>query len=153
MSALNIHMSHYSMAFVRWYLSHDVTTSRKFDKTSGWYLAIPSCLVVSLFKGVTPGCAFEQSIRGRPAIFPGSARQWYLLTMWRSTRSDSVIWSIGCTSTRFAACIVAECTRRWRSRNGSGRADFVKVGSVSAMAPFRTMSRIFGKCYPRRGLL
>ena len=44
-------MSHYSMAFVRWYLSHAVTTSRKFDRITGWYLAIPSCLVV--FKGVT----------------------------------------------------------------------------------------------------
>ena len=38
--------------------------------------------------------------------------------------------AIGCTSTRFAAGIVAECTRRWRSRTGAVRAESVKVGSV-----------------------
>ena len=57
------------MAFVRRYSSHAVTTSGNFDRTTGLYLSIPSCLVVSVFKGVIPGFAFEQSIRGRPAIF------------------------------------------------------------------------------------
>ena len=60
----------------RLYSSHSVTTSRRLSRTTVWYLAIPSCLVVSVFNGVMPGWAFEQSIRGRPATFPDSARQW-----------------------------------------------------------------------------
>ena len=153
MSALNIHMlSHHSMSLVRLYSSHSVTTSRRLGRTTVWYLAIPSCLVVSVFNGVMPGWAFEQSIRGRPATFPDSARQWNSFAMWRSARSDSVSWSIGSISTRLAARIVAACylyrgvRRRWRSRNGAVRTEFAKAGSVSAMAPFWTISRIFGNC-------
>jgi hypothetical protein len=52
--------------------------------------------------------------------------------MWRSMRSDSVILlSDAPTSTRFAAGIVVECARRWRSRTGAVRAESVKVGSVA----------------------
>jgi len=82
------------------------TTSRRVGRTTFWYLAIPICFVVSVFKGIMPDWALEQSIIGRPAIFPGSARQWFSFAiLWRSAHPDCVSWSIGSSSTRFTASV------------------------------------------------
>ena len=98
-------------------------------------------------------------VRAIHCTFPTSACQWNSFVMRRSARSDSVSWSIESISTRLAACIVAACLlytgvrRRWRSRHGAVRAEFSNVGSVSAMAPFWTISRIFGIVHLRRGVI